>query len=60
LGELVPGFLPSVQLAKWTLVLNRFEYRLMPGGTHWLTWTVVPPFGRRSYIFEEARWNYFD
>lgn len=60
LEELVPAFLPAVPSAKLTFVSNQFEYRLMPGGAHWLTWTVVPPFGRRSYIFEEKRWNYLD
>jgi hypothetical protein len=60
LRDLVPAFLPAVPKAKLTLLFNQFEYRRMPGGAHWLTWTVVPPFGRRSYLFEEKRWNYLD
>lgn len=60
LNELVPGFLPALPLVKWTLGWNRFEYRLTRSGNHWLTWTVVSPYGRRSYIFEEARWIYLD
>ena len=40
----MPEFLPAIPLAKLTLMLNRFEYRLMPGKTHWLSRTVVPPF----------------
>lgn len=60
LQQLVPEFIPSIPLAKYALILNYFEYRKMPGNTHWLTWTVIPPFGRQNYVFEERRWSYLD
>lgn len=59
LENLAPEFLASVPRAKYTLLFGRFQY-LAEGGRHWLAWTVLPPFGRQVYSFEEDRWRFFD
>jgi len=41
----VPDFVPSVPLAKYTLVFNTFMYMAGPGH-HSLVWIALPPFGR--------------
>lgn len=56
LDELVPDFVPSVPLAKYTLVFNTFTYMARPGH-HSLVWIALPPFGRWYYVFEENRWG---
>ena len=61
LDELVPNFIPSVPLAKYTLMppFNMFIYMARPG-QHSLMWTVFPPFGRPYYVFEDNRWGSLD
>jgi len=58
LAQLVPRYLPSVPLAKYTLLSNRFFY--FAGERHSLMWVETPPFGRPTYSFEERRWGYLD
>lgn len=56
LEQLVPDFMSSIPLARYTLASNDFSYRTLPDGKHALSWTVTPPFARKSYTFEEKRW----
>ncbi len=59
LDELVPDFIPSVPLAKYTLGFNTFMYMARPGH-HSLMWVALPPFGRPYYAFEDNRWSILD
>ena len=59
LESLVPEFLPSVPLPKYTLVFNRFHY-IRTKETADLFYVVMPPFGRREYVFETKQWRDFD
>ena len=57
----VPVFLPKVPPAKPFGMLREFQYRRSAtDGQHTLTYTVVAPFGRRLYHFEEQRWSALD
>jgi hypothetical protein len=67
LQALVPEFLPSVPLAKYSLLFNDFTYwrRVGHGGSETddyatLFYVAIPPFGRPTYNFEQARWGYTD
>jgi len=61
LEQLVPVFLPAVPPAKPFGMLREFQYRRSPAdGQHTLTYTVIAPFGRRLYHFEEQRWSALD
>ncbi len=59
LDELVPAFLPEVPNAKPAGMMPRFLYYASADG-HTLMYTVLPPFGRRLYTFEEQRWSALD
>jgi hypothetical protein len=50
----------AIPLARYTLVANDFTYRVTPEGRHLLSWTVLPPFARKSYSFEEKLWKTLD
>ena len=61
LQELVPKQLPFVPRPKVAIVFNEFSYAA--GGRErgaLLWWIDVPPHGKRSYRFDEARWSFTD
>jgi hypothetical protein len=60
LQELVPDFLPAVPAAKYTLSYGEFTYLTSGHQSHTLMYVTLPPFGRRLYHFEEARWSQLD
>jgi hypothetical protein len=60
LEELVPEFLPAVPRAKYTLQWGEFTYWTSEKKSHTLMYVALPPFGRRVYHFEEARWSQLD
>jgi hypothetical protein len=60
LEELVPEFLPAVPRAKYTLQWGEFTYLTSGEKHHSLMYVAVPPFGRRFYHFEEAKWTELD
>lgn len=60
LEQVVPDFMSAVPLARYTLASNDFSYKTGPDGKHVLSWTVTPPFARKSYTFEEKRWVTLD
>jgi len=60
LQELVPEFLPTVPRAKYTLAWGEFTYWTSGEKSHTLMYVALPPFGRRLYHFEEARWSQLD
>lgn len=60
LEELVPEFLPSVPRAKYTLAWGEFTYSASDTKRHTLMYVALPPFGRRIYHFENARWSQLD
>lgn len=62
LDELVPEFLPSVPLAKYSLGGSAvFFYAWRPdGGEPMLFYEAMPPFGRRFYHMETGRWEFLD
>lgn len=59
LEELVPAYLPDVPNAKPVGMLREFKY-YRANGEHTLSYTVVPPFGRKLYNFERRRWSALD
>jgi hypothetical protein len=60
LEELVPEFLPAVPPAKYTLQWGGFTYWASEKKSHTLMYVAFPPFGRRLYHFEQARWSQLD
>jgi hypothetical protein len=58
LSDLVPRYLNSVPTAKYCCLYGDFMYWGSP--TSILTWTEVPPFGRRVYDFDRRQWRYVD
>jgi hypothetical protein len=62
LDELVPEFLPSVPLAKYSLGGSAvFFYASRPDGREpMLFYEAIPPFGRRFYHMETGRWGFLD
>jgi hypothetical protein len=60
LVDLVPEFLPAVPRAKFTLAYGQFEYSAFDEHRHTLMYVAFPPFGRRIYHFEGARWSQLD
>jgi hypothetical protein len=59
LEELVPEFIPSVPVAKYTLG-GFFHYSRPTGGEPMLYYEAMPPFGRRFYHIETGDWGYLD
>jgi hypothetical protein len=60
LEALVPEFLPAVPRARNTVLWGEFTYSVSEQSSHALTYVAHPPFGRRLYRFEEARWSSLD
>ena len=60
LEKVVPEFIASIPLARYTLASNEFSYRTTEDGKHVLSWTVLPPLTRQHYTFEEKRWITLD
>lgn len=60
LEQVVPEFMSAVPLARYTLASNDFSYKTGQDGKHVLSWTVIPPFARKGYTFEEKRWVTLD
>jgi hypothetical protein len=62
LEELVPEFIPSVPVAKYTLGGGgSFFYSSRPGdGEPMLYYQTLPPFGRRFYHLETGGWRFLD
>jgi hypothetical protein len=67
LQTMVPEFLFSVPVAKYSLLYNDFKYwrkdykideQLHEVAT--LLYVTLPPFGRPVFYFEEDRWGYID
>ena len=61
LDELVPEFIPSVPLAKYTFGGGLFFYSAgLSGKEPMLYYQAMPPFGRRFYHMETGGWGYLD
>jgi len=62
LNELVPAFLPSVPVAKYSLMGNAVFFYSSPivGREPMLYYQAIPPFGRRFYHMETGTWGYLD
>ena len=60
LEQLVPEFLPAVPRAKYTMQWGEFTYWTSENKSHTLMYVALPPFGRRLYHFEQARWSQLD
>jgi hypothetical protein len=57
LGDLVPGYVDDVPIAKYTLSFNRFIY-MNRGDRVALAYVDTPPFGRPYYDFITKHWRY--
>ena len=65
LGELVPEFIANIPSPKLFLLGSEFSYYVYEEEathkkTHELVYVIVPPFGRRGYLFERKNWHEFD
>lgn len=65
LQTMVPEFLPSVPLAKYTLEFNGFkywrhDYKYLNQNNATLLYVKFPPFGRPMFDFERDEWGYID
>lgn len=59
LDELVPQYFNSVPVAKYCFgPWGRFTY--INSGNPIFFWHVIPPYGRKTYDFENRRWGYLD
>jgi len=59
LPEIVPEFMETIPLAKYTLTSNRFGY-IAAKDNHLLYYIAIPPFGRATYRFENQQWGLID
>jgi hypothetical protein len=59
LDELVPGFLPSIPRGRRLGIMGKLSYHNWKN-QHNLMYVVFPPFARRTFTFEENRWNSLD
>lgn len=59
LTDLVPEFINKVPVAKYVFGSNEFYY-IVSNGSHLLSYTAMPPFGKPIYNFESKRWAYID
>ncbi len=61
LSDLAPVYLPSVPLAKYTLMFSTFNYMKVKDGAI-LFYVALPPFGRPTYRFGAGKgsWGYID
>ena len=59
LEEIVPEFIPAIPRAKYVELADKFRYSAS-GSRHSLTYTVMPPYGRRIYTFEDREWTTLD
>lgn len=59
LSELVPDFLDKVPGAKYSLAGSGFLY-IVRQDSHSLMYVMVPPFGRKYYVFEKKEWVWAD
>ena len=59
LEALIPEYIDSVPLAKYTLMSNRFRYVDLDGEP-FLFYVALPPFGRPTYNFTRQKWVYID
>jgi len=59
LEEVAPEFISAIPRAKYVMIFDEFRYSAS-GSRHWLMYVEVPPFGRRTYTFEDHKWTYVD
>ena len=59
LEEVVPEFISEIPAAKYVGLADKFRYSVS-GSHHSLQYTVVPPFGRSIYTFEDRKWTSLD
>jgi hypothetical protein len=59
LEALVPEYIDSVPLAKYTFMWNRFQY-FVTNGEASLWYVAFPPYGRPTYFFSSREWGYYD
>jgi hypothetical protein len=61
LAALVPGYLPAVPRARYTLAFDEFLYSYDPAAHQgFLLYVVIPPFGRRTYNLGTDTWGSLD
>jgi len=59
LTDLVPGYIPAVPMAKYTLIFNKYWY-IKDKDNASLFYVALPPFGRPTYSFTRQSWSYLD
>lgn len=61
LEALVPGHLPAVPRAKYTVGFATFHYHYDPKSHEgFLMYVAIPPFGRPTYSLTTGKWGYID
>lgn len=57
LTQLVPGYLPAIPKARFSLTMNEFRYFVSKGkDSHNLSYIAMPPFGFSYYNLEKGEW----
>lgn len=59
LEEVAPEFISAIPRAKYVMIFDKFIYSAS-GSRHSLMYVEMPPFGRRTYTFEDHKWTYVD
>ena len=59
LVDLAPDFIDRVPIAKYAYATGQFYY-VSREDTHLLWYVSFPPFGKRVYRFETAKWGFLD
>jgi hypothetical protein len=60
LEDITPEFLPSIPVARYAVMWNRFHYFPSAAQAPLLGYVVYPPFLRRIYSFESGTWSQQD
>jgi len=59
LNQLIPNYLDSIPNCAYRIMDYKYRYYVDQDNAY-LMWTVIPPWGRRNYNFNNAEWTYFD
>jgi hypothetical protein len=59
LTQLIPNYLDSIPNCAYRMIDYKYRYYVDPDNAD-LMWTVMPPWGRRNYNFQNAEWTYLD
>ena len=59
LRDLVPEYMPKIPVCAYRMLSNQYRYTYTET-SHYLMYANLPPYGRRSYHFQNKEWIYID